>query len=69
MNRRIMIVLLVAIPIAAGTFLVYQQFATPQRTINLNGAGASFPFPLIDKWVSEYSKIKPNIIINYQSIG
>ncbi|MBO3832779.1 MAG: phosphate ABC transporter substrate-binding protein PstS [Candidatus Brockarchaeota archaeon] len=69
MNRRIMIVLLVAIPIAAGTFLVYQQFTKPQRTINLNGAGASFPFPLIDKWVSEYSKIKPNIIINYQSIG
>ncbi len=69
MNRRIIIVLLVAITIVAGIFLAYQQFTTPQRTITLNGAGATFPFPLIDKWVSEYSKIKPNIIINYQSIG
>ncbi len=38
-------------------------------TITLNGAGATFPYPLISKWSSEYNKINPNIQINYQSVG
>lgn len=37
--------------------------------VTINGAGATFPFPLIDKWRVEYSKINPNVNINYQSIG
>lgn len=39
------------------------------QRIELNGAGATFPFPLIDTWRVEYQKIKPEININYQSIG
>ena len=39
-----------------------------QQTI-INGAGASFPFPLIDTWRVEYQNVKPDVIINYQSIG
>jgi phosphate transport system substrate-binding protein len=38
-------------------------------TIDLQGAGATFPFPLYSKWVSEYQKANPKIRINYQSIG
>lgn len=37
--------------------------------IGLQGAGATFPFPLYSKWTSEYNKINPNIKIDYQSIG
>ena len=37
--------------------------------INLQGAGATFPSPLYQKWVSEYGKLHPNIRIDYQSIG
>jgi phosphate transport system substrate-binding protein len=37
--------------------------------INLNGAGATFPYPLYSKWIAEYNKQFPNIRINYQSIG
>src|SRR5260221_2176427 len=37
--------------------------------ITLNGAGATFPYPLYSKWISEYNKQFPNIRINYQSIG
>src|SRR5215207_9756845 len=37
--------------------------------ISLNGAGATFPFPLYSKWIAEYNKQFPNIRINYQSIG
>jgi len=38
-------------------------------TIKLNGAGATFPYPLYSKWFSEYHKLRPNVQINYQSIG
>jgi phosphate transport system substrate-binding protein len=37
--------------------------------IDLQGAGATFPFPLYSKWVAEYQKVNPNVRINYQSIG
>jgi len=36
---------------------------------NLNGAGATFPYPIYSKWFSEYHKAHPGIQINYQSIG
>src|SRR4051794_40818968 len=35
----------------------------------INGAGATFPFPLYSKWVSDYQKEHPDVQINYQSIG
>ena len=35
----------------------------------LNGAGATFPYPMYSKWFSEYHKVHPDIEINYQSIG
>jgi phosphate transport system substrate-binding protein len=36
---------------------------------NLNGAGATFPYPMYSKWFNEYHNLLPNIQINYQSIG
>ena len=36
---------------------------------NLNGAGATFPYPIYSKWFSEYHKLHPDIQINYQPIG
>src|SRR6266540_1894104 len=35
----------------------------------INGAGATFPYPIYSKWFSEYNKLHPNVQINYQSIG
>jgi phosphate transport system substrate-binding protein len=35
----------------------------------LNGAGATFPYPIYSKWFSEYSAAHPGVQINYQSIG
>ena len=35
----------------------------------LNGAGATFPYPMYSKWFSEYHKLHPDIQMNYQSIG
>src|ERR671914_1063232 len=39
------------------------------QQVTLNGAGATFPFPLIDTWRVEYQTMKPEVSINYQSIG
>ena len=35
----------------------------------LNGAGATFPYPMYSKWFSEYHKLHSDVEINYQSIG
>ena len=35
----------------------------------LNGAGATFPYPMYSKWFSEYQKLHSDVQINYQSIG
>jgi phosphate transport system substrate-binding protein len=35
----------------------------------INGAGATFPNPIYSKWFDEYHKVKPDVAINYQSIG
>jgi phosphate transport system substrate-binding protein len=37
--------------------------------ILVNGAGATFPYPIYSKWFDEYRKLHPNIQINYQSVG
>jgi phosphate transport system substrate-binding protein len=39
------------------------------QKIQINGAGATFPYPIYSKWFSEYNKLHPTIEINYQSIG
>ena len=39
------------------------------QKIQINGAGATFPYPIYSKWFSEYNKLHSNIQINYQSVG
>jgi phosphate transport system substrate-binding protein len=45
---------------------VYAQGAS---RVVIDGAGATFPFPLIDTWRVQYAKENPNVSLNYQSIG
>jgi len=40
-----------------------------QGALLINGAGASFPYPLYSKWFDEYHKAHGNAEINYQSVG
>jgi len=37
--------------------------------IVINGAGATFPYPIYSKWFDAYSQAHPNVKVNYQSIG
>jgi phosphate transport system substrate-binding protein len=46
-----------------------QGGAAGGQAITINGAGATFPFPLIDTWRVEYQSVNPSVNINYQSIG
>jgi phosphate transport system substrate-binding protein len=38
-------------------------------TLSINGAGATFPYPVYSKWFDEYQKKNSQVQINYQSIG
>ena len=35
----------------------------------INGAGATFPYPIYSKWFDEYAQVDPSVRFNYQSIG
>ena len=37
--------------------------------VMIQGAGASFPYPVYSRWFSDYSKLKTDVRINYNSIG
>src|SRR5712692_3044094 len=60
--RKILSVLL------AGVLLVPLNVAGADALL-VNGAGATFPYPIYSKWFDEYHKKFPDIQINYQSIG
>jgi phosphate transport system substrate-binding protein len=51
----------------AGIVLLVGSAAA--QTVQINGAGATFPYPIYSKWFGEYNKLHPNVQINYQSIG
>jgi phosphate transport system substrate-binding protein len=42
---------------------------TPAPTLLINGAGATFPYPIYSKWFDEYHKLHQDLEFNYQSIG
>jgi len=43
--------------------------ATASAQMLINGAGATFPYPIYSKWFDEYAKVDPSVRFNYQSIG
>ena len=43
--------------------------APASKQLTLQGAGATFPYPLYSKWISDYQQVDPSVRINYQSIG
>ncbi|MEM3161070.1 MAG: phosphate ABC transporter substrate-binding protein PstS [Nitrososphaera sp.] len=57
--------LLLLAPLAVASY----GTASAQSQVSIDGAGATFPFPLIDTWRVEYQDVRPNVSLNYQSIG
>jgi phosphate transport system substrate-binding protein len=54
---------------AAAGVLALAGGTLAAQTIQINGAGATFPYPIYSKWFSEYNKLHPKVQINYQSQG
>lgn len=49
----------------AANLLIWSASAATQ----LQGAGATFPAPLYQRWIAEYTKANPDLQINYQGVG
>ena len=74
MRTKIASILMIATLVAIVPPLTANAESTPDLPdenlqFNLNGAGATFPFPLIDLWRVEYNEQYSNVNLNYQSIG
>jgi len=52
-----------------ATVLLAGVSATASAQMLINGAGATFPYPIYSKWFDEYVKVDPSVRFNYQSIG
>src|SRR5438552_10752728 len=67
-NQRLLGLIAVALLSTMIISVSASQKSFAQSQVTLNGAGATFPFPLIDTWRVAYQKIHPDVNINYQSI-
>ena len=52
-----------------GLFVVGISVVNVSAQMTINGAGATFPYPIYSKWFDEYAKVDPSVRFNYQSIG
>jgi len=52
-----------------GLVIAFGLSATASAQMMINGAGATFPYPIYSKWFDEYAKVDPSVRFNYQSIG
>src|SRR2546430_17553459 len=55
--------------ILLGLTIAFGLSATASAQMMINGAGATFPYPIYSKWFDEYAKVDPSLRFNYQSIG
>jgi phosphate transport system substrate-binding protein len=55
--------------LAMALAVVAAMIGSATAETNLNGAGATFPNPIYQKWFSEYHNAHKDVQINYQSIG
>lgn len=53
----------------AALAIVASSFGTAHAEIRIQGAGATFPAPLYERWIAEYQKVAPDVKIDYQAIG
>jgi phosphate transport system substrate-binding protein len=52
-----------------GTAALFVAQTNANAQMLINGAGATFPYPIYSKWISEYKQVDTSVRINYQSIG
>src|SRR6266404_5126178 len=52
-----------------GLAVAFGLSASASAQMTINGAGATFPYPIYSKWFDEYAKVDSSVRFNYQSIG
>jgi phosphate transport system substrate-binding protein len=57
------------LPKILGLIVALGLSASASAQMMINGAGATFPYPIYSKWFDEYAKVDPSVRFNYQSIG
>jgi len=57
------------LPKILGLIVAMGLSASASAQMMINGAGATFPYPIYSKWFDEYAKVDPSVRFNYQSIG
>lgn len=65
----LMLILIIPVTLSNVSAVTVPEEPKKGKTFQFNGAGATFPFPLIDKWRVEYKKLYSDVSLNYQSIG
>jgi len=69
------ILLLVVIVLFLSEFVLdanavsYPVPSQKDQSFTINADGATFPYPLIQKWITEYEKLYPNILFDYKALG
>lgn len=53
----------------AVLLLAFSAASVASAQMLINGAGATFPYPIYSKWFDSYAKVDPSVRFNYQSIG
>jgi phosphate transport system substrate-binding protein len=69
LTRRFLLFACITALVSGLAFTACRPGGGAGQSVKLQGAGATFPNPLYQKWLSEYQKSHQNVLIDYQSLG
>jgi phosphate transport system substrate-binding protein len=58
-----------SVTLLTGAAVTAATLGLAAQAIQINGAGATFPYPIYSKWFAEYNRLHPSVRVNYQSLG
>src|SRR6202167_909040 len=62
-NRRALVL------VAAALLGTLSACNSSSNNVALSGAGSTFVYPVMTRWIQDFSHAHPNVRVNYQSIG
>jgi phosphate transport system substrate-binding protein len=72
--RQMVVLIVVVLAVSIGYGSVPAHAGAPSKnvppgTLHIHGAGATFPAPLYKKWIEEYHKRRPDVMVSYDAVG
>ncbi|MFI5305484.1 MAG: substrate-binding domain-containing protein, partial [Nitrospiria bacterium] len=65
LNSKLLFLLIFCLAMGGG----FSSSSHAADALLINGAGATFPYPIYSKWFDEFGKSHPDLHFNYQSVG